>query len=57
MTAAVAFPLSMLALGSFPWYALALGCFITVFVIFMHRENLKRLIKGREPKFTLGSRK
>jgi glycerol-3-phosphate acyltransferase PlsY len=57
MAAAVAYPLGMLALGGFPWYALALGCFITVFVIFMHRENLKRLIKGTEPKFTLGNRK
>ena len=57
MAAAVAYPLGMLALGCFPWYALALGCFITVFVIFMHRENLKRLFKGTEPKFTLGSRK
>ena len=57
MAAAVAYPLGMLALGCFPWYTLALGCFITVFVIFMHRENLKRLLKGTEPKFTLGSRK
>ena len=57
MAAAVAYPLGMLALGCFPWYTLVLGCFITVFVIFMHRENLKRLLKGTEPKFTLGSRK
>ena len=57
MTAAVAYPLGMLVLGCFPWYTLALGCFITVFVIFMHRENLKRLLKGTEPKFTMGSRK
>ncbi len=57
MTAAVAYPLGMLALGCFSWYAVALGCFITVFVIFMHRDNLKRLMKGTEPKFTLGSRK
>ncbi len=57
MTAAVAYPLGMLILGGFPWYTLALGCFITLFVIFMHRENLKRLLKGTEPRFTLGSRK
>jgi glycerol-3-phosphate acyltransferase PlsY len=57
MAAAVAYPLGMLVLGGFSPYAVALGCFITVFVIFMHRENLKRLIKGTEPKFTLGSRK
>ena len=51
MAAAVAFPLGMLLLGGFPWYALALGCFIAVFVIFMHRENLKRLLRGQEPVF------
>ena len=57
LAAAVAYPLGMLALGCFPWYAVALGCFITVFVIIMHRENVKRLIRGTEPKFTLGKRK
>ncbi len=57
MAAAVAYPVGMLILGGFPWYTLALGCFITVFVIFMHRENLKRLFKGTEPEFTIGKRK
>jgi len=56
MAAAVAYPIGMLILGPYPWYALVLGCFITVFVIFMHRENVKRLIKGTEPKFTMGKR-
>jgi len=56
IAAAVAYPLGMLVLGTFPWYALALGCFITVFVIFMHRENVKRLIKGTEPKFSIGKK-
>ena len=54
MAAAVAYPLGMLALGGFPWYTLVLGVFITLFVIFMHRENVKRLLKGTEPAFTLG---
>ncbi len=54
MTAGVAFPLGMLLIGGFPWYALTLGCFIPVFVIFMHRENLKRLLKGQEPEFKFG---
>ncbi len=57
MAAAVAFPIGMLILGGFPWYSLALGCFITVFVIFMHRENVKRLLKGKEPEFKLGKPK
>ncbi len=57
MAAAVAFPVGLLVLGGFPWYDLALGCFITVFVIFMHRENLKRLLKGKEPEFKLGKSK
>ena len=57
MSAAVAFPIGMLILGGFPWYFLALGCFITVFVIFMHRENLKRLLRGTEPEFKMGKSK
>ena len=57
MAAAAAFPVGMLILGGFPWYSLALGCFITVFVIFMHRENVKRLLKGKEPEFKLGKPK
>ncbi len=57
MAAAVAFPIGQLILGGFPWYSLALGCFITVFVIFMHRENLKRLLHGKEPEFKLGKKK
>ena len=57
MAAAVAFPIGMLILGGFPWYSLALGCFITVFVILMHRENVKRLLKGKEPEFKLGKSK
>ena len=56
MAAAAAFPLGMLVLGGFPWYSLALGFFIAVFVIFMHRGNLKRLLHGTEPEFKLGKR-
>jgi glycerol-3-phosphate acyltransferase PlsY len=57
MAAAAAFPVGMLILGGIPWYSLALGCFITVFVIFMHRGNLQRLLKGTEPEFKLGKPK
>lgn len=54
MSAAVAFPLAQLVLGGFAWYALALGCFIAALVVFMHRENLKRLLRGTEPAFKIG---
>ena len=56
MSAAVVFPLGMLSVGGFPWYAVALGCFITVFVIFMHRANIERLLKGTEPEFQFGKK-
>ena len=51
ISAAVAYPLAMLALGSFAWFQLALGCFVSVIVLFMHRTNIQRLLKGTEPKF------
>lgn len=54
MSAAVVFPLGMLRIGGFPWYAVLLGCFITAFVIYMHRANLKRLRNGTEPEFRFG---
>ena len=54
MSAALVFPLGMLSIGGFPWYAILLGCFITVLVIFMHRANIKRLLKGTEPEFRFG---
>lgn len=54
MSAAVVFPLGMLRIGGFPWYAVVLGCFITVFVIFLHRSNVKRLLNGTEPEFRFG---
>lgn len=54
MSAAVVFPLGMLAVGGFPWYAVALGGFITVFVIFMHRSNIRRLLNHTEPVFRFG---
>ncbi len=54
MTAGVGIPVSMLLLGGFPWYALLLGVFIALFVIFMHRGNLHRLIRGTEPEFHFG---
>ena len=54
ISAAVVFPLGLLSVGGFPWYAVALGCFITVLVIFMHRANIRRLLNGTEPEFRFG---
>jgi len=59
MVAAVSFPFGMLIFGGIPvfhWYGLALGIFITLFVVFLHRGNIKRLINGTEPEFKLGKR-
>ena len=36
---------------------LAVGTLICLIIIFQHRQNIKRLIAGTEPKFTLPSRK
>ena len=54
MSAAVVFPLGLMSIGGFPWYAVALGFFITAFVIFMHRSNIRRLLNGTEPEFRFG---
>lgn len=34
-----------------------LGCFLCVLVLFMHRENIKRLLNGTEAAFTFGKSK
>ena len=54
MAAALVYPFGMLFLGMFPPYAVGLGFFIMIFVIFMHRANIRRLIDGTEPKFRFG---
>ena len=54
---AVSYPFGMLILGGFPWYEMLLACIILVLVTFKHRENIKRLIQGTEPKFKAGKSK
>ncbi len=54
---AVAFPITEYIVGEREPYRLALGVFIMVLVIFMHRANIKRLINGTEPKFKAGGKK
>ena len=54
LSAGIAYPVAMLALGCFAWHQLALGCFILVLVFFTHRANIGRIIKGTEPEFRAG---
>lgn len=49
----LSYPVSILALGGYTWPRLALGCFAALAVVLMHRENIKRIIKGAEPEFKI----
>lgn len=51
VSCAAAYPIGMLLCGHRGTAPMLLACFIAVFVIFLHRENIKRLLKGTEPKF------
>ena len=51
MLGASSYPVSILALGSDTPARLGLCFFVALSVLFMHRENIKRLIKGTEPEF------
>ena len=57
ITAVLSIPVFMLILGGFSTLELILGIFIALFVCFMHRENIARLIKGTERRFSFGKRK
>ena len=57
MTAAVAFPIVMFWLGERSPLEMALGIYITVLILFLHRQNIKRLIQHTEPKFTMRKKK
>lgn len=52
MTAAAAAPI-LLWLLSYPPYTIGLGLFIACGIIVRHRENIRRLITGVEPRFHL----
>ena len=51
LAAATAYPFGLLLCGHVGVMPVILGCFTAVTVWFMHRENLKRLLAGTEPKF------
>lgn len=52
---AVSFPILMAFLGPTPLY-IAVALFIGIMIFFTHRENMRRLVEGRENKF-LGKKK
>ena len=54
LTAGIAYPIIMFALGDFAWHQIALAFFILVLVFFTHRANIVRIIAGTEPEFRAG---
>jgi len=52
---ALAFPIAMLVLGM-PFWATILAALCATFVIYRHRENLQRLVKGEERKLSIGKK-
>ena len=53
----VAFPIFEYVLGFHGFWEMTLGIVAAARVIFMHRENIKRLIAGTEPKFKIKKEK
>ncbi len=53
----VLLPIAAYVLGEREMYRLICFLFIALLVIFMHRSNIVRLIKGTEPVFKAGSKK
>ncbi len=51
---AAALPLLCMALGE-PWPTVAFAAFAAVAVIFLHRQNIGRLLHGTESRFSRGS--
>ena len=51
ISAAIAYPLIMLLLHDTSRPMLITGIFVALLVIFLHRENIKRILHGTEPKF------
>lgn len=56
MTVAILFPFIVYCLYGDITYSIV-PAFYTLFIIFKHRSNIARLIKGTENKFTLGNKK
>jgi glycerol-3-phosphate acyltransferase PlsY len=53
---ALLYPLLLHAFIPGGWTVL-MGLMTTVFVVFMHRENIKRLLAGKESKISFGKKK
>lgn len=51
ISAAIAYPLIMLLLHDTSRPMLITGIFVALLVIFLHRENIQRILHGTEPKF------
>ena len=51
ISAAIAYPLIMLLLHDTSRPMLITGIFVALLVIFLHRGNIQRILKGTEPKF------
>ena len=56
MVAMCTCPVALLLLQA-PWHVILLSAFCVLFMIFRHKENVKRLIQGTESKFVLRSKK
>ncbi|WP_287152744.1 glycerol-3-phosphate 1-O-acyltransferase PlsY [Candidatus Solincola tengchongensis] len=61
ISAAVAFPVAAAVLLrgdlSMYWPHLAVSCLASIFAVYRHRENIGRLLSGKEPRISLPSRK
>jgi glycerol-3-phosphate acyltransferase PlsY len=55
LTAAAAAPVALWALGYPPTFV-AMGAFLGAMIILRHRDNIKRLLAGTEPRFRASSR-
>lgn len=51
VSCAAAYPVGMFLFGHRGIAPMLLAFFIAAFVIFLHRENIRRLLKGTEPRF------
>ncbi len=51
IAAALMYPLAMFVLGGFPAVYFILAVFVTLYVCYMHRSNIKRIFNGTETRF------
>ncbi|MBQ6540295.1 MAG: glycerol-3-phosphate acyltransferase, partial [Oscillospiraceae bacterium] len=51
--AAFSFPVMLPIIGHPTWYQEVLAVFVFAVVLFLHRENIKRLLNGTESRFVI----